>query len=179
VANVRGTPVIAAGAGKVVRTFDRSNPNWGNRVDIDHGDGLVTIYRHMDARTVNTGNIIAQGQQIGTTGNTGAAAGVHLHFQTEFQGQAMDPDLFFQRFNTSVPKPPTTNIEDDMFKIINTAGGDTGIWIVGVSGRRLQIQGSYDLELLRRFQRQDEFGMLIAEMQLIEERYLRPLNANL
>lgn len=179
-AGVRGTPVIAAGSGRVIRTYNASDPNWGNRVDVDHGDNLVTIYRHMNVRLANVGDVIAQGQQIGTTGDTGAAAGVHLHFQTEYQGQHMQPDLFFDRFNSVVVKPPVTTAgDDDMFKIINTAGGDKGIHIIGISGRRMEVQGAHDLDLLQRFQRQDQFGMLLSEMTLIEERYLRPLNSNL
>jgi murein DD-endopeptidase MepM/ murein hydrolase activator NlpD len=175
-AGVLGTPVIAAGAGKVVQTFDASNRYWGNRVDIDHGDGLVTIYRHMNVRLANVGNVIAQGQQIGTTGRTGAATGVHLHFQTEFQGLPMDPDSFFTRFNNSVPKPPTAGVEDDMFKIINTAGGDSGVYLIGIRGKRVQIGSGYHIDLLRRVQRQDEYGMTLAEMEIVKN-YLDSANS--
>lgn len=173
-----GTPVKASGAGVVVRTWPGTNTTWGNRVDIDHGDGLVTVYRHMDFRSVNQGQRVTQNQQLGGTGKTGIATGVHLHFETQVNGIAINPIDFINNYNSDVT-PPKNLVGDDMFKIINTAGGDSGIWIIGMSGRRMQVQSPQDVDLLKRFQRQDDYGMLIAEMAIIEERYLRPLNGNL
>ena len=81
-----GTPVIAAAPGVVTGSY--FEPAYGNRVTIDHGhnaDGFktITVYKHLNSRTVASGDRVARGQQIATLGNTGALAGglPHLHFE--------------------------------------------------------------------------------------------------
>lgn len=87
-----GTPVKAAGAGTVVYAdwatkLSASNPWWiapayaGIVVVIDHGNGLLTLYAHLSSTPLNIGNRVAQGQQIGLSGNTGLSTGPHLHFE--------------------------------------------------------------------------------------------------
>ncbi|MCS4275428.1 murein DD-endopeptidase MepM/ murein hydrolase activator NlpD [Mycetocola sp. BIGb0189] len=115
IANKLNTPVIAAGSGRVYRIWNAaSSPTWGNRVDIAHGDGLVTVYRHMYKNDVVLNQEVVQGQRIGGTGATGVADGVHLHFQTEVNGVAKDPVEFFALYATSTPITEPES-EDDMF----------------------------------------------------------------
>lgn len=65
----------------------------GNRVTIDHGDGVVTKYYHLENGSipVQVGDSVAAGQVIGQMGSTGYSTGAHLHFQLEIYGEVVDP----------------------------------------------------------------------------------------
>ena len=65
----------------------------GNRVTIDHGDGVVTKYYHLENGSipVQVGDSVAAGQVIGQMGSTGYSTGAHLHFQLEIYGEPVDP----------------------------------------------------------------------------------------
>ncbi len=88
-----GTPVYAAGNGKVIRVdHNRSRRGYGNLVIIDHGfDGLETRYAHLNSINVKRGDTVVRGQQIGTVGNTGLSTGPHLHYEIRKNGVAMNP----------------------------------------------------------------------------------------
>lgn len=90
-----GTPVRAAGAGIVIETGDYFFN--GHSVYIDHGQGLVTLYCHLDRIDVEPGERIAAGRQIGLSGNTGRTSGPHLHWTVLLNGAAVDPRLFLKR----------------------------------------------------------------------------------
>jgi murein DD-endopeptidase MepM/ murein hydrolase activator NlpD len=74
-----GTPVVAAGAGVVVRAGELGG--YGIAVLIDHGNGFLTHYGHLSALTVQPGDRVATGRQIGNEGSTGHSTGPHLHFE--------------------------------------------------------------------------------------------------
>ncbi len=84
-----GAPILAAAAGVVV--FARRHPGYGNQVDIDHGNGLVTRYAHASRLGVVEGEIVKQGQKIAEVGSTGRSTGPHLHFEVRVDGVAQDP----------------------------------------------------------------------------------------
>lgn len=86
----RGTPVMAAGDGRVVRSgYDKYN---GNHVFIQHGEKYVTKYLHFSKRpSVKTGQSVKQGQTIGYVGSTGLAAGPHLHYEFLVDGVHRNP----------------------------------------------------------------------------------------
>lgn len=92
IAAARGTPVRAAAAGEVLATGDYFFS--GNAVFIDHGEGLITLYAHLDRIDVAPGDILAAGQRVGVVGATGRASGPHLHWGVILNGASVDPRLF-------------------------------------------------------------------------------------
>jgi murein DD-endopeptidase MepM/ murein hydrolase activator NlpD len=85
-----GTKVYAADSG-VVRAAGWHPWGGGNRVEIDHGNGLVTTYNHLDAIAVHTGDRVNVGQFIAELGTTGWSTGCHLHFETILNGRHVSP----------------------------------------------------------------------------------------
>jgi len=84
-----GTPVVAAGNGKVTHaTYNKYN---GNYVFIQHGNGIVTKYLHFSKRVAKKGQRVKQGQIIGYVGSTGLAAGPHLHYEFLLNGVHRNP----------------------------------------------------------------------------------------
>lgn len=93
IANVEGTPELAADAGTVVFA------GWGSYglyVEIDHGNGFHTVYGHMSALLTRTGETVSPGEKIGLMGSTGRSTGPHLHFEIRYQGVPQNPLDFLQ-----------------------------------------------------------------------------------
>lgn len=84
------TSISAAGAGRVVAAGWDST-GYGNRVIIDHGNGVETLYGHLSSVAVTPGQVVQAGQQIGLSGSTGNSTGPHLHFGVQQNGQWVDP----------------------------------------------------------------------------------------
>lgn len=85
-----GTPVMAAASGTV--TF----AGWhqfggGNRVVVDHGNGLETTYNHLSSFNVKVGQTVSRGDVVAFSGTTGASTGCHLHFEVQVNGEVVDP----------------------------------------------------------------------------------------
>jgi murein DD-endopeptidase MepM/ murein hydrolase activator NlpD len=85
----RGTPVYAAGDGKVIAT-GYSKPN-GNYVFVQHGQTYTTKYLHLNRKKVRKGQTVRQRQLIGTVGSTGYATGPHLHYEFLVNGVHRNP----------------------------------------------------------------------------------------
>jgi len=85
-----GKDVLAAAAGKVVYAADTGG-DYGIKVQIDHGDGLITTYGHLDELYCEVDDEVKAGEDIGACGNTGNSRGPHLHFEVEQGGQLQDP----------------------------------------------------------------------------------------
>ncbi|MBA3032629.1 MAG: M23 family metallopeptidase [Gammaproteobacteria bacterium] len=90
-----GTPILAAAAG-IVQVAER-HPQYGNMIDIDHGNNLVTRYAHAQQIFVKPGEFIKRGQRIATVGSTGRSTGPHLHFEVRVGGAAQNPMRFLAR----------------------------------------------------------------------------------
>jgi murein DD-endopeptidase MepM/ murein hydrolase activator NlpD len=89
-----GTPVRAAGPGKVV-TAEYSG-GYGNMVEIEHAGGISTRYAHMSAILVSEGQIVTAGTLVGRVGSTGRSTGPHLHYETRIDGDPADPNRFLR-----------------------------------------------------------------------------------
>lgn len=87
----RGTPIVAAGNGTVIKAARESG--YGNRVEIQHANGYITTYNHMSgfARGMKDGLRVRQGQVIGFLGSTGLSTGPHLHYEVIVNGNFVDP----------------------------------------------------------------------------------------
>jgi murein DD-endopeptidase MepM/ murein hydrolase activator NlpD len=85
----RGTSVIAPAAGVVVDVGDYVLS--GRTVLVDHGQGIVSAYFHLDTATVSKGDILRPGDRVGRVGSTGLATGPHLHFAVYVHGKDVDP----------------------------------------------------------------------------------------
>lgn len=92
-ASVRRAKVPAANGGVVA--LARYLGIYGNTVVVDHGYGLMTLYSHLSSIDVAVGDAVAKGDAVGRTGETGLAAGDHLHFTTLIRGVAVDPLEWF------------------------------------------------------------------------------------
>lgn len=95
------SPILAAAGGVVVT--QEFHPEYGNMVEIDHGNDLVTRYAHASKVMVKKGDLIKRGQKIAEVGNSGRSTGSHLHFEVLVQGVLQDPQKFL-----SAGKNPAT-----------------------------------------------------------------------
>ena len=89
-----GDTIRAAFSGKV-RMVKFERRGYGKYVVIRHENGLETIYGHLSKQLVNEDQYVEAGEVIGLGGNTGRSTGSHLHFETRFLGQAINPALLF------------------------------------------------------------------------------------
>jgi len=87
-----GTAILAAAGGVVVT--QELHPAYGNMVEIDHGNNLITRYAHASQVFVKQGDVIKRGQKIAAVGTTGRSTGPHLHFEVLVEGVPQDPYKF-------------------------------------------------------------------------------------
>lgn len=95
-----GQPVYAVADGTVIDVYNECDHNdgrcncnggFGNCVKIDHGNGYVTIYAHLDEVKVSNDQTVTSGTTIGTIGKSGNAVDAHLHFAVQLDGEYVDP----------------------------------------------------------------------------------------
>ncbi len=89
-----GTQAHAAAGGVVA--FSDFHPQYGNMIEIDHGNGLITRYAHLSKRLVKVGDVVLSGGIIGQVGSTGRATGPHLHFEVRQNGAPLNPVRFLR-----------------------------------------------------------------------------------
>ena len=90
-----GTPILAPASATVI---DTGNYYFnGNTVFLDHGQGLLSAYLHMNSIQVKAGQVVQQGEQIGTVGATGRVTGPHLHWIVYLNKVPIDPALFISQ----------------------------------------------------------------------------------
>jgi len=98
-----GTSILAAAGGVVVA--QEYHPAYGNMVEVDHGNDLVTRYAHASRVMVKKGDLIKRGQKIAEVGTTGRSTGPHLHFEVLVQGVYQDPQKFLTAGQKLPPAP--------------------------------------------------------------------------
>lgn len=103
-----GTPIRAA-TGGVVRTVT-VHSGYGNMVEIDHGEGLVTRYAHAKVILVKEGELVTRGQMIARVGSTGLSTGPHLHFEVRRDDKALDPRVFLAGQPLITPSPSIQSV---------------------------------------------------------------------
>ncbi|MFA6016944.1 MAG: M23 family metallopeptidase [Patescibacteria group bacterium] len=95
IANPSQPPVLAADSGTVVYA-GCLDWGYGCHVIIDHGNGYQTLYGHLSSYSVEAGNSVGQGSQIGLMGSTGRSTGTHLHFEIRSGGALLNPLNFLK-----------------------------------------------------------------------------------
>lgn len=91
IAAPKGTSVFAATEGRVLRTGYQPE-GYGRFVELEHPNGMTTLYAHLSRLDVTRGQGIAAGQRIGLVGSTGFSTGPHLHFEVSRNGVQINPD---------------------------------------------------------------------------------------
>ncbi len=89
-----GTRAHAAAGGVVI--YSDFHPQYGNMIEIDHGNGLITRYAHLSKRLAKIGDVVLSGGKIGQVGSTGRATGPHLHFEVRQNGAPLNPARFLR-----------------------------------------------------------------------------------
>jgi murein DD-endopeptidase MepM/ murein hydrolase activator NlpD len=90
-----GTPIRASAGGVVA--YSALHPQYGNMVEIDHGNDIVTRYAHASRLLVKVGQVVRRGDRIAEVGSTGRSTGNHLHFEVRYKGIAQNPVRFLQK----------------------------------------------------------------------------------
>ncbi|MGM0769677.1 MAG: M23 family metallopeptidase [Pseudomonadota bacterium] len=94
-AGKEGSDIIAVAAGVV--TYADERYGYGNLVEVDHGDGLVTRYAHAKSIEVKVGDVVQKGQVVALMGSTGRSTGPHVHFEVIRNGKSENPETYIQR----------------------------------------------------------------------------------
>jgi len=92
-----GTPVFAAAGGVVI--FAEHHYQYGNMVEIDHGNDFITRYAHASKLFVKVGDVVQRGRKVASVGSTGRSTGPHLHFEVRYRGVAQNPARFLRAAN--------------------------------------------------------------------------------
>lgn len=87
-----GTPIVAAAGGVVI--FAGLHSQYGQVIEIDHGNDLITRYAHCSRLFAKQGDVVRRGRKIAEVGSTGRSTGPHLHFEVRFRGSAQNPARF-------------------------------------------------------------------------------------
>ena len=94
-----GTPILAAAGGRVI--FAGPKGGYGNAVEIDHGNGLITRYGHASRILVHEGDLVLPLQHVADIGSTGRSTGPHLHFEVLVNGVPVDPMAYLSLFSVN------------------------------------------------------------------------------
>jgi murein DD-endopeptidase MepM/ murein hydrolase activator NlpD len=113
-----GTPIVAAAGGVVVT--QEYHAAYGNMIEIDHGNDLITRYAHASQVFVKKGDLIKRGKKIAEVGTTGRSTGPHLHFEVLVQGTPQDPQKFLTAGQAMVNELVAKNDKNQRRKSANS-----------------------------------------------------------
>ena len=102
-----GTPIFAAAGGIVVT--QEYQAEYGNIVEVDHGNDLISRYAHASKVYVKKGDLVKRGQKLAEVGSTGRSTGPHLHFEVLVQGIPQDPQKFLNA-GRNIPSVQTSQV---------------------------------------------------------------------
>ena len=94
IAAEKGTPIIAPAAGIVINTGDYFFN--GKTIFLDHGQGLITMYCHMEEISIEEGDFVNVNDMLGTVGSSGRVTGAHLHWSVILNNTTVEPLLFLK-----------------------------------------------------------------------------------
>lgn len=94
-AGKEGSDIISVAGGVV--TYADERYGYGNLVEVDHGDGLLTRYAHAKTVKVNVGDVVQKGQVLALMGSTGRSTGPHVHFEVIRNGKSENPETYIKR----------------------------------------------------------------------------------
>jgi murein DD-endopeptidase MepM/ murein hydrolase activator NlpD len=89
-----GTPVHAPAGGRIVKVGTESG--YGRVIEVDHGNGIVTLYGHLQGYNVVDGQTVVKGEVIGFVGHSGRVTGPHLHYEVQVRGLAVNPHKYLK-----------------------------------------------------------------------------------
>lgn len=89
-----GTSIRASAGGMVV--YSDLHPQYGNMIEIDHGNQVITRYAHCSKLLVKVGQMVRRGKEVALSGSTGRSTGPHLHFEVRYKGIAQNPVRFLE-----------------------------------------------------------------------------------
>ncbi len=89
-----GTPVHAPAGGRVIKAA--MGNGYGREIEIDHGNGIVTVYGHLQGWNVVEGQMVVKGEVIGFVGHSGRVTGSHLHYEVQIRGTAVNPHKYLR-----------------------------------------------------------------------------------
>ena len=89
-----GTPVHAPADGHIVKAGPGTG--YGREIEIDHGNGIITVYGHLSGYNVTVGEQVVKGQVIGYVGHSGRTTGSHLHYEVQVHGTAVNPHRYLR-----------------------------------------------------------------------------------
>lgn len=94
-AGKEGSDIISVAGGVV--TYADERYGYGNLVEVDHGDGLLTRYAHAKTIKVNVGDVVQKGEVLALMGSTGRSTGPHVHFEVIRNGKSENPETYIKR----------------------------------------------------------------------------------
>ncbi len=100
-----GTPVHAPAGGRVIRAA--MGNGYGREIQIDHGNGIVTVYGHLQGWNVTAGQDVVKGEVIGFVGHSGRTTGSHLHYEVQIRGTAVNPHKYLRTTMAQLGGGPT------------------------------------------------------------------------
>jgi len=119
-----GTSIYAAAGGVVVT--QEFQAEYGNIIEIDHGNDLISRYAHSSRVSVKKGDLIKRGQKIAEVGNTGRSTGPHLHFEVLVQGIPQDPQKFLNAGRNLTMNPASQSGKPDNSVLTDSKNESTG-----------------------------------------------------